>query len=77
MNSELTICLGETVWVCAQAISAITDTLIIAATTMHGFNSGIYPGVGVPEAFQTAYFDFLRRLWTTTNPPPPHTTIQA
>lgn len=44
---------------------------------MHGFNSGIYPGVGVPEAFQTAYFDFLRRLWTPTIPPPPHTTEQS
>lgn len=46
MNNELTICLGGTVWVWAQAVSMITDTLIIA-TTMHGFHSGIYLGIGV------------------------------
>lgn len=50
MNNELTICLGGTVWVWAQAVSVITDTLTIIATTMHGFDSGIYLGTGVPEA---------------------------
>lgn len=51
MNNELTISLGGAVWVCARAISVITDTLIISAATMHGFNSGIYSWRGVPEAF--------------------------
>lgn len=48
-NEQWTICLKGTVWVCAQAVSVITDTLIIVATTMHGFNSGIYLGVEVPD----------------------------
>lgn len=36
--------------VCAQAVSVTNDPLIIVATTMHRFNSGIYFGIGAPEA---------------------------
>ena len=44
MNNELTVCLGGTVWVGVQAVSVITNKLIVIVTTMHGFNSGIYLG---------------------------------
>lgn len=53
MNNELTLsgrnCVG------VRAIPFLTtDTLIIIATTMHGFNSGIYSGTGAPEALSSS-----------------------
>lgn len=52
---QWTTCLGETVWAWRQAVSMITDTLIIVATSMHGYNSGIYLEAGVPEALSNLH----------------------